>query len=132
LIVADASVVLAFIIHDESEAYADAAVTFLSRSTAAVPGNFHSEVCNALLRAERLRRIDESRASAALTKILALPLTVELPDPYAAIKLARQHRISCYDAFYLALAVESGRPLATVDAALRRAAEQMKLFWMPA
>jgi predicted nucleic acid-binding protein len=131
LIVADASVVLAFIMHGESEAYADAALTLISRSTAVVPGNFHSEISNALLHAERLRRIHESRASAALTKILALPLTVELPDPRAAIKLARQHRISCYDAFYLTLAAATGYPLATVDATLRRAAEQMKLLWVP-
>ncbi len=118
--------------HDESEAYADAAVSFLSSAGATVPGNFYSEVANGLLQAERRRRIDEGRAAAALTDILALPLAVEFPNPHIAMKLAREHRLSCYDAFYLALALQLSRPLATVDNELAVVARALELLWHPA
>lgn len=117
--------------HDESEAYADAAVSFLAHDGAVVPGNFEGEVSNGLLQAERRRRIDEERATAALTEILALPLTIEMPDPHAAMKLARQHRLSCYDAFYLTLALDRGEPLATVDSKLAASARALNLLWEP-
>jgi predicted nucleic acid-binding protein len=132
LIVVDASVVLAFIMHDESEAYADAAVELLLRDGGVVPGNFQSEVSNGLLQAERRQRIDKSRASAALTEILRLPLRVEMPDPHGAMRLARQHHLSCYDSFYLALAMEVDRPLATVDGRLAAAADALRVLWEPA
>jgi predicted nucleic acid-binding protein len=131
LIVADASIVLAFIMHDEIEPYADAAVTHLARAGAVVPGNFHSEVANGLLQAERRKRIDAAKSAEALAEILELPFTVEQPDPRNAISLAREHGLTGYDAFYLAVALQLGRPLATVDSALRAAARSLDLEWKP-
>jgi predicted nucleic acid-binding protein len=43
------------------------------------------------------------------------------------LKLARDHRLSSYDAAYLELALRHGLALATLDEALRRAAEQLKI-----
>ena len=51
LIVADASIMLAFIMHDESEPYADAAVVARAREGGNVPGNFYGEIAHALLQA---------------------------------------------------------------------------------
>jgi predicted nucleic acid-binding protein len=131
LIVADASIVLAFIMHGEVEPYADAAVAHLAREGAAVPGNFHSEIANGLLQAERRRRIDATKSAAALAEILELPFTVESPDPRVAIRLAREQGLIGYDAFYLAVALQLGLPLATVDSELRAAARSLDLEWKP-
>ena len=46
----------------------------------------------------------------------------QAPDENAALRLARAHRLSVYDAVYLELAQREGLPLATLDAELRRAA----------
>lgn len=129
---ADASVVLAGIMHDESESYADAALLEISRKGAAVPGNFHSEVAQGLLQAERRGRITEVHSTTALREILVLPLTVEMPDAAAAMRLARKHHLTCYDAFYLALAVQLDCRLASVDSVLAAAAGALKLHWRPA
>jgi predicted nucleic acid-binding protein len=131
LIVTDASIMLAFIMHDESEAYADAAVESISRQGGAVPGNFHSEVTHGLLQAERRGRIDPALSVAALREILALPLTLEMPDAQQALELARRHRLTCYDSFYLALAVKLARPLATIDSNLASVARSKRLHWTP-
>jgi len=127
--VTDASVVLAFIMDDERVPYADAAVVSMSREGAAVPGNFQSELVHALLQAERRGRIDHVRAMSALVEILALPLTIQRPSPVQAMQLGRQHRLTGYDSFYLALAMELGQPLATVDAALTEAARALNVHW---
>ena len=131
MIVADASIMLACIMHDESVPYADAALEFIAREGAIVPGNFPSEIANALLQAERRGRIHGGGTAAALTEILALPLTTEMPDPQFATKLAREHRLTCYDSFYLALAVECDSSLATVHEALAVAARVMNRYWEP-
>jgi predicted nucleic acid-binding protein len=46
--------------------------------------------------------------------------------------IAREHRLTGYDATYLALAMEHGLKLATADATLRKAADAMNLSWSPA
>lgn len=115
--------------HDENESYADAAVVELAREGGAVPGNFHSEVTQGLLEAERRQRIDATQSAAALHEILALPLQLELPDAAQAMRLARKHGLTCYDAFYLCVAIELDRPLATIDSALATAARSAGLYW---
>lgn len=129
MIVADASIMLAFIMHDESEPYADAAVVALAREGGNVPGNFHSEIAHALLQAERRGRIDQMCGMAVLREILELPLSVEMPDPQHALQLARKHRLTGYDGFYLALAIDLDQPLATVDATLAAVARAAGVFW---
>ncbi len=129
MIVADASIALAFIINDEHTAYADAAIAHVAEAGGVVPGNFHSEVAHALLQAERRGRITETLSSSALREILALPFDVEMPDAQRALALARKHGLTCYAAFYLTLALQLDRPLATIDTALAAAARKAKILW---
>ena len=53
MIVTDASVVLAFLLTEQSVAYAREALAQVRNEGGVVPGNFISEVCEGLLRAER-------------------------------------------------------------------------------
>ncbi len=129
MIVIDASVALAWALQEREHVDVAAVLDYVGENGAYVPGNFHSEVTNGLLQAERRRRITESDVAEALANILALRLTVELPDPHVVVSSARSHGLTCYDASYLALALQAHFSLATVDAHLAAAAKAAKCLW---
>ncbi len=129
MIVVDASMVLGWALAEELGAEAVAARAYVSEFGGYVPGNFHTEVAHGLLQAERRKRITASDASAALADILDLALTVEPPNPHVIVSSAREYGLTGSDAAYLALALQSGYPLATGDEQLRKAARNAKLLW---
>jgi len=80
-------------------------------------------VRNILVVYERRRRIAESDTAAFLMHLSRLRIQVDrLPDESAVLRLARNRRLSVYDAAYLELAQREGLPLATLDADLQKAA----------
>ena len=55
-----------------------------------------------------------------------LAITIDrAPDESRTLALARQHRLTVYDAAYLELAQRAGVPLATLDGALQHAAARV-------
>jgi len=131
VIVVDASTVVSWVLDDESSPEADAAIEVLARDGGYVPSNFITEVAHALLTAERRGRIDEISSGISLAEILALPITVEAPDPHTVLALARTRRLTGYDAAYLALALQAQVPLATVDRGLAAAASAEGCAYAP-
>jgi predicted nucleic acid-binding protein len=135
VIVVDASVAVQWFLADEAGsaagALAESALEFVSKAGALVPGNFHGEVTNALLKAERRGRLDRHATTTALAELLALGLTVAPPDAHLVLATARDNALSCYDASYLALALQTHSPLATLGAKLGDAAARMKVLWRP-
>jgi predicted nucleic acid-binding protein len=131
VIVIDASIALAWGLREREHADVAAALDYVSEHGAYVPGNFQSEVSHALLQAERKKRIGEADVAQILSDILALSLPVELPDPHVVVAAARAHGLTCYEASYLALALQLHLPLATVDATLGAAAKSAKCAWKP-
>ncbi len=79
-----------------------------------------------LVLAERRGRLNPAQTARFLELLRQLPITVEEIGRDAilatVLDLARSSELPAYDASYLALAAASGVPLATGDAALRRAA----------
>ena len=121
--VVDASVAVAWLLDDEEEARADAALGQLETEVGLVPQFWHLEVRNALLAAERRRRIRVHEVDERLRTLAELPVRTDTePRIGTAFALARTHRLSMYDAMYLELAERSDAPLATLDKALARAA----------
>jgi predicted nucleic acid-binding protein len=124
-IVVDASVSVNWVLDDELDARAVAALGLLRRDGAVVPQHWHYEVRNALLTAERRRRVPQDGIKERLDVLTGLPILTDqearLPE---ALDLARTHRLSFYDALYLELATRRGAPLATLDTALARAATE--------
>jgi predicted nucleic acid-binding protein len=131
MIVIDASTVISWVLDDETSSDANAALEIAATHGACAPPSFITEVAHALLGAERRGRIDEVGTGLALTEILALPIAVENPDPHTILALARTHRLTCYDAAYLALALRVQLPLATIDRALATAAAAEKVLHAP-
>jgi len=121
--VLDASIAVAWLLDDENEPRAEASLERLGIEIALVPVVWHVEVHNALLSAERRRRLRPEEVNARLRQIDRLPLrTDSSPSFEAAFMLARTHRLSVYDALYLELALRANAALATLDNALAAAA----------
>ncbi len=91
-----------------------------------VPAVWPFELANALLSAERRKRITIAQVTNLLTNIGALPFTIDSLEVSRVIdqvlSLARQQQATVYDAAYLELAMRKGLPLATLDDAVKRAA----------
>ena len=126
--VLDASVAVAWCFEDESTGFTESVLSLLANGAeAVVPSIWPLEVANALLIAERRRRIALARATALLHQIAGLPISVWPIDTKQAcehiLPVARQQSLTEYDAAYLELALRGGLPLATLDAELRRSAK---------
>ncbi len=123
VLILDASVAAAWLFSDETEPRADAALARLAEEGAFVPRLWHLEIRNVLLVAERRGRISAEHALELLDALSELPIRTDTtPDLAVAFALARAHGLSFYDAVYLELAQRRDGTLATLDAALARAA----------
>ena len=126
ILVLDASVALAAVLPEPNSADAQAILARVIDDGAVVPTLWSLEVGNTLLVAERRGSIAVGDHKALLRRLAALPIVADLETSTRAwretIELAQRHRLTLYDAAYLELSLRRGLPLATFDAALRRAA----------
>jgi predicted nucleic acid-binding protein len=122
--VVDASVTLPWFLHDERTAFTDAVFAGVGEIEYWVPALWRLEFPNALLIAERRRRIDRQTRLEALDLAGALGLRVDAVavDMRVISTLAERHGLSTYDAAYLELALREGLDLITVDRTLAHAA----------
>ncbi len=133
--VLDASVAGAWLLEDEDDPVANAAMSRLATGFALVPQLWHLEVRNTLFVAERRGRMAAPALDAGLRRVAELPIRTDSePDLGAVLTLARRRRLPIYDALYLELALRADAPLATVDRALVSAAmaEECPLIASPA
>ena len=121
--VLDASVAGAWLLEDEDDPVADAAMSRLATEPALVPQIWHLEVRNTLVVAERRGRVGAAGIEDGLRRVGELPLRTDTePDLGTALALARRRRLAIYDALYLELALRADAPLATLDRRLATAA----------
>ena len=103
--VLDGSVTLAWLFHDEKDAYADAIVSKLPHLEMVVPRLWHLEIANVLLVGERRGRNTQADTSAWLSSLSGLPIIIDGATESRAwsdtVALARQHGLTAYDASYL-------------------------------
>ena len=125
----DASVALAWCFGDERT---EATVSLLERlqtDAAAVPNLWHLEVANGLALAERRGRITPAESAELIALLETIEIVVDGETPVRAftrvLDLAREERLTAYDASYLELAMRLGLPLASKDADLCDAAERL-------
>lgn len=122
--VLDASVTLAWFLEDERTRFTDSLLESLSSVDYWVPSVWHLEVVNALLVAERKRRISPETRFEALNHIAQLNVRVDASVPNVRVigALSHRHSLTAYDAAYLELAVREGLGLVSLDGPLVRAA----------
>ena len=126
--IVDWSVVMAWCFLDEATPYAMGILERLRESTALAPALWRLESANALLVAERRRRITQKQAVDLAAFLTALPIGDDMDAVSrglgAVLDLARAHGLSVYDAAYLEVAIRLGLPLATLDRTLRNSAKR--------
>ncbi|MCB1095330.1 MAG: type II toxin-antitoxin system VapC family toxin [Verrucomicrobiae bacterium] len=125
--VVDASVTCSWILDDEACDYADAVMDRLAEDTALAPALWSLEISNVLLLAERRKRATSARILELRDQLAVLGIQEEAYSQTrvfaSIIPLATAHGLTAYDAAYLELARRRSIPLATLDKALRRAAD---------
>ena len=136
-LVLDASIAVAASLPDEGASdIAHDLILHAEHEGAAVPAVWPTEVANALMVAMRRRRLGLAEVRRALHRLSGLPLEVSAAPPgllwQGPLTLAAHHRLTVYDATYLDLALTLGLPLASLDAALRRAAAEEGVPLLPA
>ena len=129
--VIDTSVVMSWCFKDEINRYADVVLDLLEEATAFAPSIWPLEVGNVLLVAERRKRLSEADSMRFITLLSELPIIVEQEPPERMIHeisaLAREHKLSSYDASYLDLAMRKGLSIATIDKNLIAAAKRSRV-----
>ena len=117
--VVDASMTLSWCFADEANQYSRAVLTALDTTYAIVPALWPFEIANGLAVAERRKRITQAGIAAFLETLQRLPIQVERREALwvwqAVLGLAREHRLTAYDAAYLDLAKRENLNLATMD-----------------
>jgi predicted nucleic acid-binding protein len=128
-LVLDASVALAWCFKNEATAAADRVLERLAVEAASVPALWHLEIANVLALSERRRRITPARSVEFIALLATLAIVVDEETPSRALgrvlDLAREERLTTYDAAYVELAMRLGIPLASKDADLCNAAERL-------
>jgi predicted nucleic acid-binding protein len=128
-LVLDASVTLAWAFEDQTTRYSEGVLERLAAGEAVVPAVWPLEVANALVSAERRGKLTRAKTTGFLLAFQGLAIVIDADGPSRAftevLSLAREHRLSAYDASYLDLALRAGVPLATLDQDLRKAAEAL-------
>ena len=136
-VVVDCSVAVAWCLDDEATAEFDAILDRIQTEGAVVPALWVSEVSNVLLMAFRRGRMSREAIQERLGLFDILPIETDALAAGAVwrssvVTLADSESLTFYDATYLELAIRRGLPLATSDAALRRAARRRGVPLVPA
>lgn len=129
--VLDASVIIRWALQDGSKAdreYADQVLDALASNSAWVPALWYTETIHVLRCAEDNGNLGESGLTSFIYQLGQLPIQLDPAFP-AAIQLAvaaiaREFKLSGYDAQYLELARRNSIPIATLDKDLRKAAKK--------
>ena len=127
--VLDSSIALCWCFDNEATEGTRQLLEHLQADTAAVPNLWHIEIANVLTLAERRRRITAAETAQFIALLEALEIDVDEETWSRALvrilDLAREERLTAYDAAYLELAMRLGVPLASKDGDLCDAAERL-------
>ncbi len=123
-LVLDASMALSFVLDDEFTPLSERVLRDVASDGALVPCLWDIEVLNGLRSAERRGRISPASLTTAIHGLSGLPIDrdARAADGVRVTDVAREFALSAYDAAYLALAMDTNLPLASLDAGLRDAA----------
>lgn len=127
--VIDCSACVPWYIDDEASQFCDQLGLAVHQSEVWVPSLWGLELVSAIMNAERRKRLTTQHRIEVLQNAAGLPLRIDRDTPTVAElgDLASEHNLTAYDAVYFDLARRRKLPLATLDAALVKAARATKL-----
>jgi predicted nucleic acid-binding protein len=127
----DASITINWLLDDEQDRQHSIAIfQCIGERKISVPSLWVYEVANVLLVAHRRKRLTADKIQHFLKTLSELEPQLHAPELGSASrlsKLALQHQLTVYDAAYLDLALHTGFPIATINAALIRAMKAAKV-----
>ncbi len=130
--VLDASVTLAWHFADEKTDSTDQLLLRAAREGVHVPSGWLAEVVNSLIMGERRNRCMVHDSVDFLKRLSDYDITVDvsgISDRFQKLPdISRRFGLTAYDAAYLELAMRLQLPLATLDAALARAASGVGVY----
>jgi predicted nucleic acid-binding protein len=136
LIVVDASLFIAWLLNEPRRRPEEAVWEILLAETALVPAHWPNEIANALRRAVRTKRIAIEEIAPIAEQVSTFDIGFAEPTSIEAVgelaKEALQYGLSAYDMIYVNLAREYRLPLATIDQAMRAAAQRLEVPLLPA
>lgn len=125
-LVFDCSITMAWCFEDEATEFTDSVLELLGEGSAKVPSIWPLEVANVLAISERKGRTNQAKITQFLQLLNDLPITVDAKTGEKAftdvLTLARNNKLTSYDAAYLELALREGLSLATLDKGLKQVA----------
>lgn len=124
LIVADTNTFLAVALCEPER---DALVRAVAGHELAAPEVLPYEIGNALTAMVRKHTLDSAHVFAAWREIQKIPVSLRRVDMDSALKIAVEHRIYAYDAYFLECAIRTRAPLLTLDRALIRVASALSV-----
>ena len=92
-----------------------------------VPSIYLDECRNSMIRRVRMKDLPEDRLLDVVDSLLTWPDAVLAPAHELIIDMAMQHGLNGFDAAYLALALQAGDGIATLDKQVQRAAVALGL-----
>ena len=108
----------------------------INTSQIVVPGHWPTEIANALRTNIRRGRITPSEIEAVASFLAMFEITVNAPLPLDEIgpltSFSLTQQLTAYDAAYVQLALDRGARLATLDQAMRAAAQRLNVPLLPA
>jgi predicted nucleic acid-binding protein len=126
-LVLDSSISLAWCFHDEQTPEINSILLSAASQGAHAPILWRFEVANGLVVAQRRKRIQADLRKLLLARLMSLDLELDADGDgriwSTTVELADLYGLTVYDAAYLELAQRRRVPLATLDAALARAAK---------
>ncbi len=129
--VLDNSVSMRWLLRSEKTAdqkYAMHVLQSMTDASAQVPDLWYLEAANVLLGAEKRNEISFGEIEGFLSQLKELPIHVDTLTPNHAfgttLNLAREYKLSSYDAAYLELAIRKALPLSSLDKKLLSAAKK--------
>jgi predicted nucleic acid-binding protein len=127
--IVDCSIAMSWLFEEEQTAAIIQVLDRLDDEVALVPPVWFLEVTNAVVVAERRKRVTHAKSDEFIAQLSNLDFEVDAePSQYAfkeVLRLARRFQLSSYDATYLDLAVRRKLPLASLDEALRKSAKKL-------
>ena len=127
--VIDCSVCLPWYVKDEASQFCDQLGLAVHRSEVWVPSLWRPELVSAVVIVERRKRMTGDQRHEVLKNANSLPLRIdhEMPSVAELNELSASHGLTPYDVVYFELARRRELSLATLDAALIKAARAAKI-----
>ncbi len=131
-LVLDCSIVLSWYLEEEKTSFTEHILTLVEKRQVFVPALWRLEFANALLMAERRRRISKTYRKVSLEHASQLPFRIDetILSLEAVSVLAETYQLTTYDAVYLELAFRKKLTLVTLDQALLSAAKKAKISYL--